>query len=498
MFRTLIVSYLSNLFAAIAGIICVPLYYRVLDTQDFVYVSYFFLFFPLLTFLDLGIGSTVLRQTSLYRAKAVSELAFRELLAGLQLVSVALIVVAFVLAISYWTFFLPGLTAGPTTAVFAFNDVPLYLLASFLLRWISNMYRSCISGMEQLQWLSWFNILTTTLRYFVAIGFLSLVGYSAFHFFIFQCLISFFELVSVYFKAKQGVPLGFARVDFGSAIYRVREVLKFSSTLGVGAAIWVVAAQMDKVYLAHLLTAFDYGIFSMAVLLAAGVSTIAAPINYVLLPRLSMLHAGEDMEGYLKTYRRMTQFLVVTAGSVAAVFMFFGAEAFWVWTGKQQDFVSVVPVLGLYAVGNFFLSLSIFGHYAQISIGNLRYYLRAIGIFSVGLIILLLLFTRNDPVLGAGYAWASINALYLFGWTSFVHRRLVPALALNWIARDITVTFVCMIALNAALNYFMPVATSRLEAFILLGVASALSAILAAMLSPFIRFEVLKQIRSRS
>jgi O-antigen/teichoic acid export membrane protein len=497
MILRLFLSYLSNFYAAIAGLLCVPIYYKLLGPLDFGFVSYFLLFFPLLPFLDLGIGSTLMRQTSLYRSNALTVKTFGELLVGVQIAAYSIALSAFAATILYCFVVMPAIKPVEPGVAGANSSVFLLLIIGFILKWLGNLYRSCISGLEKLEWLSWFNIGSTTLRYFFVLLVMEFFGFSAFIFLLGQAVISLAELSILIFKLRGSIPLYFAGTQLSKAYAQVRGVLRFSSTLGIGGAVWVLAAQTDKVYLAHKLNLVDYGHFSMAVLLAGGVSMISSPINYVLLPRLSMLHAAQDMPNYIATYRKMTQIVTIIAGSAACVLWFFAEDVLWVWTGKQNLLADYALTLGLYSIGNFFLALSIFGHYAQISIGNLRYYMSAVVFFGCGLLALLAIFTTNNLATGAGLAWVTINAVYLFGWTSFLHMKLLPQLAVKWVVFDILQIFSVTLIANALMHAVFTEATSRLEAFWQLCLVSAVSLLIAVVMADLMRGMIMSFILER-
>jgi O-antigen/teichoic acid export membrane protein len=445
--KNILASYASQIYVTLVGILILPLYLKYMGAEAYGLVGFFTMLQAWFNLLDMGLTPTVARETARFRGGATDALSYRRLLRALQLIFFA------VALLGGGTMFLfSGLIADGWLKVQTLQltqvQLALQLMAvGVALRWMSGLYRGCISGSEQLVWLGGFNAFLATLRFVGVLPVLIWVGHSPAVFFTYQLLVAVVELAGLAAKAYGLFPAVPAGQKLGwspaSLFTPIKPVLKFSLTIAFTSSVWVLVTQTDKLVLSKLLPLADYGYFTLAVLAASGVMVISGPISGALLPRMARLQAEGEEAGLISLYRNATQMVAVIAIPACLVLAFFAEQVLWVWTGDAHAAVQAAPVLRLYALGNGFLALAAFPYYLQFAKGDLKLHLIGNAIFVLLLIPSLVWATWQYGAIGAGYAWLGANLAYFFAWVPLVHRRFVTGLHRQWLLHDISRVAVC-------------------------------------------------------
>ena len=440
--KNILASYATHIYVTLVGILILPLYLKYMGAEAYGLVGFFTMLQAWFNLLDMGLTPTVARETARFHGGATDALSYRRLLRALQLI-----------------FFTAALLGGG--AVFMFSGViadrwlnvqtlplaqvqlALQLMAvGVAMRWMSGLYRGCISGSERLVWLGGFNAFVATLRFVGVLPVLIWVGHTPTVFFTYQLLVAVVELAGLAAKSyrlfpavPQGQLLGWSPASLFAPI---KPVLKFSLSIAFTSSVWVLVTQTDKLVLSKLLPLAEYGYFTLAVLAASGVMMISGPISGALLPRMARLQAEGDEAGLIALYRNATQMVAVIAIPACLVLAFFAEQVLWVWTGDAHAAAQAAPVLCLYALGNGFLAMAAFPYYLQFAKGDLKLHLIGNAIFLLLLIPSLVWATWKYGATGAGYAWAGSNAFYFLTWVPLVHRRFVKGLHRQWLAQDLS------------------------------------------------------------
>ena len=219
------------------------------------------------------------------------------------------------------------------------------------------------------------------------------------------------------------------------------------------------AWQVDKVILSRLLPLRDYGVFTLAIVAATGVSLLSMPVNQALSPRLTALKSlGRDDE-FRQLYRRSTSFVSALIGPACMCLVAFGPQVIWVWTGDAVTAAAAAPIVRWYAIGEFFAAFIAFTYYLQYAYGNLRLHVIGSAAFFVCILPCVYLAAMRFGAVGTGFVWFAANAVYLGIWSYIVHRRFEFQLRWTWFYRDIMVTalpgvVICVLAAQLRLPWY--------------------------------------------
>lgn len=485
--RNIVANYAGQLYAALIGILLVPLYVRYMGVEAYGLVGFFTMLQGWFMLLDMGLTPTLGREAARFNGGGIDALELRRLVRAFEGIFVtAGIAGALVLVACSGLITERWLKVQELTLVEVQRAIML-MAVIVALRWVCGLYRSALTGFERILWLSGYNVAIATLRFVLVVPVLIYVGATPTVFFGYQLIVAVVELAVVGARTYQLLPAvsapGWIRWDWRP----LRGVMRFALSAAVTSAIWVLVTQFDKMMLSGLIPLTDYALFTLAVLVASGIALLSSPIAGAILPRLTRLSAQGDEAGVVQLYRDATQLVVVIAAPVVLLLAFFPMQVLTAWTGQPELAAQAAPVLTLYAVGNGILVLAAFPYYLQIARGNLNLHLIGNLIFVLLFVPLLLLAVTRYGMVGAGYAWIVANLLPFLAWLPVVHYHFLNGLHLRWLTEDIGIVALAPTVAAALSAHFIdwPPARSTLLA-ILLGVYLCLT-LLAAGSSSAVR-----------
>ena len=431
-------NYVGQLYIAVIGIALLPLYIKYMGAEAYGLVGFFTMLQAWFGVLDLGLTPTISRETARFKGGAITALLFRQLFRALAVVffTVAIIggAILFFSSEIIATKWLSFETLSNDEVVIAIKIMG----ASVALRWVGGLYRGVVAGSEKLVWLSMFNSIIATLRFIGVFFSMWQFGFTPFVFFFHQLIVALIEFFGLAIKSQQLLPSINANFDnIGWSFKPIKKILKFSLTIAFTASVWVFVTQTDKLILSGILTLESYGYFTIAVLAANGIMLLSGPISSAIMPRMARLYAEQNYKEMIKVYRQSTQLVAVIAGSAAITLIVTAKPLLLAWTGDLYLAEQAAPILKLYAAGNLFLCVAAFPYYLQYTKGNLHYHLIGNIVLVIILIPSIIYAAINNGGLGAGYVWLIMNALFLFLWVAYVHKKLEPNLHVKWLFNDI-------------------------------------------------------------
>jgi len=481
--KNILASYATQIYVTLVGILILPLYLKYMGAEAYGLVGFFTMLQAWFNLLDMGLTPTVARETARFHGGATDALSYRRLLRALQLIFFAIAMLG-----GGAMFVFSGLIAdrwlNVQTLPLAQVELALQLMAvSVALRWMSGLYRGCISGSERLVWLGGFNAFVATLRFVGVLPVLIWVGHSPTVFFTYQLLVAVVELAGLAAKSyrlfpavPQGQLLGWSPANLFAPI---KPVLNFSLSIAFTSSVWVLVTQTDKLVLSKILPLADYGYFTVAVLLASGIMIVSGPISSALLPRMTRLQAEGQHDALIALYRQATQLVIVVAIPAALVLIFFAPQVLWAWTGDAALTSKAAPVLRLYAIGYAFLAVGAFPYYLQYAKGQLRMHLIGSALFLLLLIPSVIWAATRHGVTGAGWAWLVSNAVYFIVWVPLVHEKFIPGMHWSWMWADVLRPAVLPSLAALLISIIYPWGEARSQLFAELVVLSSIFGLIA-------------------
>lgn len=435
--KNILANYASQIYVTLIGIVMVPMYVRYMGAEAYGLVGFFAMLQAWFQLLDMGLTPTMARETARYNGGAIDSVSLRRLLRALEGIFISIAVVGGGAMMAGASAIAGKWLKVQQLPIDQVEHAIMLMAVIVALRWVCGLYRSAITGFEQMVWLSGFSIAIATARFVLVIPFLIFISNSPVDFFAYQLVLAVLEVMALWIKTYRLLPTvaGANRTPWDWQ--PLRKILKFSLSIAFTSSVWVLVTQTDKLVLSKLLPLAEYAYFTLAVLVASGVMVISGPISGALLPRLTKLSAAGDEAGLIQLYRNATQFVAIIAVPVALILALFSEQVLWAWTGDSSVVAKAAPVLTLYALGNGILALAAFPYYFQFAKGDMRLHMIGNALFVVFLIPTLLWATWQYGVKGAGFAWLGANACYFFLWIPRVHQRFVKGLHTRWLLNDL-------------------------------------------------------------
>lgn len=419
------------------SLIVLPLYIKHMGVEAYGLVGFFSMLQALFNLLDIGLTPTVARETACFRGGIGDALNYRRLIRSLEgifliitLIGGGTLLLTSEYIASEWLKF-NQLSIGEVKRSLQLMSIIVAM------RWMSGLYRGIISGSEKLVLLGIFNSVIATFRFLGVFPIFIFWGVTPTFFFVFQLCVALIELISLVFYSYGILPKIPSITSVPWSLKPIIPVLKFSLTIAFASIVWITVTQADKLLLSKLIPLTEYGYFTLAVLVASGVTMMCNPISGAIMPRMATLEAEGEKDNLLDVYRQSTQFVTMIA-CASSITIFFKAEPLLrVWTGNRELANQAAPILILYAIGNSISVISAFPYYLQYAKGNLR--LHFIGnVFFIVILIPSIIWAANKyGGIGAGYVWLSINLFFFVAFVPIVHHKLTPGLNIYWFIQDI-------------------------------------------------------------
>jgi len=496
--QNILSNYASQIYVTLIGIVLVPLYLKYMGTEAYGLIGFFAMLQAWFNLLDLGLTPTIARESARYHGAAMSAVAYRRLYRSLSVVFVCIAVIGggalFVMADTVASRWLNTRDLRPAEVLSSVQIMAMCVA----LRWMGGLYRGVVSGSERLVWLSGFNAVIATLRFVGVLGSMWVWGFTPIVFFWHQLAVAALEVFVLLAMCNRLLPNGNSITEhIGWSFRPIQPLLRFSLTIAFTSSVWVLVTQTDKLILSGILPLAEYGYFTLAVLVAGGITIISGPISMAIMPRMARLHAEGNLDEVRRIYNHATQLVCVIAGSLAVTLIVCTESLLFAWTGSHAVTDAAAPILRLYAIGNGLLALGAFPYYLQYARGDLRYHLVGNLVLFVVLIPGIVLAAMKAGGLGAGWVWVGMNALYLFVWVAYIHSKLEPGLHWNWLVGNVFTILLPTVFVGWLLSLFRGVPQSRLVEFFYSGAIVTVCLLVATMAASTLRPAALRVARAR-
>lgn len=496
--KNIIANYVGQLYVAGVGILILPLYVKFMGAEAYGLIGFFAMLQAWFALLDLGLTPTISRETARYKGGQLSALEYRQLFRALSLIFLSVAVIG---GGVLWFLAEPIAKKWLDSNELKIDEVILsvqIMAVAVSMRWMGGLFRGIVTGSEKLVWLSSFNVLITTIKFVGVFISMRLYGFTPEVFFWHQLATATVELVGLFWLGNLLLPRkNKLDTSIGWSFISIKPVLKFSLTIAFTSSIWVLVTQSDKLILSGILPLDEYGLFTLAVMVAAGIMMLSQPVSTVVMPRMARLNAEGKVDEMINTYRSMTQLVSAVAGSASIFIAVFAEHLLFAWTGEPEIATATAPILRLYALGYGVLAVAAFPYYLQYALGNLRYHLIGNLIIVLTLIPAIILAASHFGAIGAGWAWLVVNTIYLLTWVAFVHHKLSPGLHQYWLFRDVLIIYlpvVVFLMFMAQLDVFLE-DQNRIMTFLSLLFISGFALLIACFSSNKIRDKVRLEFR---
>lgn len=493
----LIANSAGQIYSALLGILMLPVFYSesVLGAESVGLIGFYTMLMFWFNLLDLGITPTLSRETTRFLTNASSADFFYSLLAPLLVFFAVVSLLAGAAVIfnaeniaAHW------LKPVKFTAT-ELTEIVQLIAVVLVLRWNSGLMRGIVTGAEQLLWLNIVNALIMSLRFLLVLPIMAIFGFSIWVFFVVQFIAAVLEFCLLAAKSYQLVYQNPPLWQFGWQ--PLQTTFKFAISVALLSTVGVTLSQLDKLALSSMLPLHTYGDITIAATVASGLLMLGSMFSGAVLPRLTALYCVDDFSAHTGLYRRLTQWLLVVAGSSCLVVASASEPLLYSWIGKADISPLMLSLLPWYCLGNLLLLLNGLAYYLQYARGELKYHIRmqlVVVMLWIGLLFWTL--TWYDAV-AAAIAWCVLQFVVFLLYLPFIHKMFLPGLHRQWLLNDVLKILLPMILVNIVMQYIQPAHDSRLLSFVYVAFVWLLTVGVAALFSSDLRPRLLGVLSSR-
>lgn len=488
--RNIAANYAGQIYVTLVGLIVVPLYLGALGAESYGLVGFFAMLQVWFNLLDTGLSHSLSRETARFKGGALERAEFAELFRAVELIFILLGAAGVLLLIASADLIATSWLNTKLLSTESLRHSIMLMVIGVGMRWGSVLYRSVISGSEQLVWLAAFSSVIASFRFLGVLPIIYWVSATPEAFFGYQAVVAAVELAVLFQAARRVVPH-----DRGLAVKRwslapLRRILPFAMSMTVTATVWILVTQTDKLLLSKLLSLSDYGYFSLGTLVASSILMFVSPIGGAIVPRMTRLHAENDVSALLEAYSKATQLGAVVAGTAGFCLAAMAEPILRTWTGDSIASRQTANVLALYSVGYVFLSMTAFSSHLQVAYGNLRLHVIGSLLFVCCLVPGVVIATLRMGAEGAGWVWLACNAVYFFAWVPIVHHGLIPGRHWRWLGRDVLPPMLASAGLSFAAGQWVGT-QGRMQTILELALAGSAILFVSALTVPAVRTRIL-------
>lgn len=468
--KNVLANYMGQGWRAIMGLAFIPYYIKYLGIEAYGLIGIFALLQAWLALLDMGMKPSLVREMARFTGGEHNVQTIRDLLRSIEIVGIG---VALLVALGVWL--ASGWLASDWLNV---KTLPLDVVAHAFtvmgcvtaLRFIENIYISCIVGLQRQVLQNTVTSVMATLRGLGAVGVLAWVSPSIDAFFLWQGLISLATVVIFAFVVYRTLPEPERSARFSRTA--MMDIWRFAGGMAAITFLSLLLTQVDKILLSRMLPLETFGYYALATSVANGLYMLTGPVTTAFYPRFTELVSQGNEEALKKIYHQGAQLVTVLMGSAAVVLMVFGDRVLLLWTGDPGLTQNVAPIMTLLVAGTLCNGLMWIPYHLQLAHGwtRLSVYINCVAVCV--LIPCIVYVVPKYGAISAAWVWVGLNLSYLIFDVYFMHRRLLTTEKWNWYVKDIVTPLTVSMAFAGLLKWMMPIDFGRLGEFLILATIS--------------------------
>ncbi len=483
----------GNFWSVCMSLIFIPLYIRFMGIESYGLIGIFVIIQSISSLFDMGIGTTLNREMARFSAHTDKAQRIRDLLRTLEIlywaVGFMLAIIVFLSApyISYkW---IHGNIISPVSIMQAVMIMGL----AVALQAVSGFYSSGLLGLQKQVLLNGVIIFTSTLRGAGAVMVLWLISPTAQAFFIWQAIVSLFQVAILAYFLWHSIPGTNLRAIFKPVL--LKEIRHFAVGISGITILSVGLSQIDKIVLSRLLSLDIFGYYVLVGTVAMGLYRIIGPVSAALYPRFTQLVALGDQEKLTLLYHQSSQLMSVLILPCTVLIAFFPREILFLWKQNSTTIEHAYMLLSILILGTAINGLMNIPYGLQLAFGwtKLTFYMDLI----VMLIVIPLIFflTALYGVIGAASVWLIINSICLLTGIHIMHTRLLKNEERRWWIDDVGKPLIPIIFIALIGKFFININLPYLNMFIYLSCLFLSSIFISVIACSQLRNKVFRKLK---
>ena len=486
----IIANYLARIWATLIGIFFLPLYIDVLGLESYGLIGAFTVIQAALLILDFGITPTLNREMARLRSNEHTPETLRDVLRSFEIICLILSITMALIVILSSHFlaanWLQVESLPLSSVVFAIQLMGIVLA----LRWLEQVYKSALLGMQDQVWLSIVLSITETIRWGGAYLFIANVSPTIHYFFFWQGMSSILLLVILYSRVSSNLPFATrpARFDIGA----IKKLKKFILGMSLSSILVFLITQVDKVIIGGIVPLSVFSIYILSWTVASGLLQLISPLSIAVYPRFAEFVATGNEKQLKILFREASELMSFVLVGPALVLSFFAYDLLLLWTGNFETSGSAAPVLAIVSLAILFNGLMNLPYMLQLAFGwvSLSNWINSLAILAIVPAIFFLV--PRYGLVGGASAFLVVNLVYVFVGARIMFRRLIPECEQLWYSRAVFLPLASGVVVAGLLKLALPIPSTRVQAAATLAVASAVVGLTMLLVLPTIRRNAMK------
>lgn len=448
----LLSSYVSRGISILLPLIITPIIIKKLGIGLYSLVGIFAFIQSAISFLDLGIVPSLVREISSLRARNSPVIELLNTFRTIELVYYALAIIAFFvgliasIAIAYFWMQDNIITAFDTAVYFAVMCVGA--TASFT----TGIYSAGLIAMGHQLKLNIVSSLVSMIGAVISIIGLLFFSWNLFNFVSWQAILSCLSFTIIRFLAWKSMP-----TDINRPVYKKSVLVtlhRFAAGMSITQLLSIVSMNMDRILLAKLLPADIFGYYALSSTISSSLMGFVHPITAVANPRLTLAFQSPDKKPAIEQYHFYSQMVCVVIAPIVLSVVIFAEPVLQAWTGNTQVVFYAAHPLQILSLGWLFNSLMNIPYATQIAHGWVRLGLFGLIASLVFQIPILLYFVPRYGIDAGAWSWLVMELLFFLIAIPIMHRKILIGEALEWYWRD-TILPVLAVLFIVTNSYFL-------------------------------------------
>ena len=413
----------------------IPLYIKYLGIEAYGVIGFYVMLQGWLQLLDMGMTPTLSREMARATGGSHTPDSMLDVLRSIEVLAV-MIAFAMVLSVALSSGWLAHDWLRAEHLSFAELQQALVIMGIVsALRFIENLYRSSLVGLQCQVILNVIATSTATLRALGAVGMLHWISPTLNTFFIWQGIVSVVSLIWLGLVTYRALPKGTRPGRFSPAV--LMEIKEFAGGMLGLTLLSLILTNVDKIVLSRLLSLGDYGYYSLAISVATSINILGSPIRQAWYPRLCELVVSNNKKILCRTFHQGSQLVAVVMGSAAAVMIAYAPILLAWWTHDAELAEKTAHLVQVLVFGNLLNGLMWMPAVLQLSFGwtRLTIYTNIVSIIII--IPAIFLITPVYGALGAAWVWVILNAGYILFGVHFMFRKILGGEKSRWYIDDV-------------------------------------------------------------
>jgi O-antigen/teichoic acid export membrane protein len=450
----IIANYFGVGWAALLGLVTVPLYVRYLGIESYALVGVMALLQVWLFQLDVGLSPMINRELARYRAGALDIQSVQNLVRTVEVICVGLALVMLLLGGSLADFLAADwlkAEALPTETVSRAIGIMAGVIA---LQFIESIYRGALLGLQNQVQYNVAHGLMATLRHGGAVCVVALLSPTIEAFLVWNALVALLRVILFAILVHRQLPSSPARAAFSTQT--ISRVWRFSAGMMGISVLALLLTQVDKVLLSRLLTLREYGVYVLVTTAVGVLSLLATPLVQAIYPRLVELVAQERKQDLAELYHLGSQAIVLLSAPTAVVLSLFSKGVLFAWTGNVELAVAGEEILSVLVWGTLLNTLMWMPYKSMLAHGwtSLSFWVNIAAVLV--LIPAIIVVVPHFGAVGAAWVWLSLNGGYLLITVPLMHRRILKGEMPVWYMLDTIAPLVAAAIMAGVASFFAP------------------------------------------